>query len=116
MIRISQLKLFVNHSEEDLKKKAAKTLKLQPADIRRVTVVKQSVDARKKSSEVLFIYTVDVEVAKEDKVLHRVNSPNIAKAEKREYQFPEPGTERLEHRPVIIGSGPAGLFCALTSC
>ncbi len=113
MIRISQLKLSVNHSEEDLKKKAAKTLKLQPADIRRVTVVKQSVDARKKSSEVLFIYTVDVEVAKEDKVLHRVNSPNIAKAEKKEYQFPEPGTERLEHRPVIIGSGPAGLFCAL---
>ena len=46
MIRISQLKLSVNHSEEDLKKKAAKTLKLQPADIRRVTVVKQSVDAR----------------------------------------------------------------------
>ena len=79
MIRISQLKLSVNHSEEDLKKKAAKMLKLQPADIRRVTVVKQSVDARKKSSEVLFIYTVDVEVAKEDKVLHRVNSPNIAK-------------------------------------
>ena len=113
MIRISQLKLSVNHSEEDLKKKAAKMLKLQPADIRRVTVVKQSVDARKKSSEVLFIYTVAVEVAKEDKVLHRVNSPNIAKAEKKEYQFPEPGTERLEHRPVIIGSGPAGLFCAL---
>ena len=39
MIRISQLKLSVNHSEEDLKKKAAKMLKLQPADIRRVTVV-----------------------------------------------------------------------------
>ena len=70
MIRISQLKLSVNHSEEDLKKKAAKMLKLQPADIRRITVIKQSVDARKKSSEVLFIYTVDVETAREDKVLH----------------------------------------------
>ena len=113
MIRISQLKLSVNHSEEDLKKKAAKMLKLQPADIRRITVIKQSVDARKKSSEVLFIYTVDVETAREDKVLHRLNSPNIAKAEKKEYQFPKPGTEPLKHRPVIIGSGPAGLFCAL---
>lgn len=113
MIRISQLKLPVGHSREELLFKAAKALKLQPADILSLTIVKQSVDARKKENGVHYIYTVDVKAAKEDKVIHRANNQNVTKAEKKEYRFPQPGAEPLGRRPVVIGSGPAGLFCAL---
>lgn len=113
MIRISQLKMPVGHNEEDLKKKAAKTLKVAEHEIRSIKIMKQSVDARKKGAGILLIYTLDVEVQKEDAVLSRVKSPSIAKAVKQEYHFPARGTEPLKSRPVVIGSGPAGLFCAL---
>lgn len=113
MIRISQLKLPLTHTREELKKKAAQALRLPVSEIRSFTIVKQSVDARKKDKEILFVYILEVEVSGEDKVLHRTKSPNVIKAEENKYHFPKPGTERLKHRPVIIGSGPAGLFCAL---
>lgn len=113
MIRISQLKMPVEHTREELIDRAAKFLKLTAADIMALTIVKQSVDARKKENGIHFIYTVDVKVAKEEKVLHRVKGQNIVRTEKKEYHFPESGADRMKHRPVIIGSGPAGLFCAL---
>lgn len=113
MIRISQLKLPLTHTMEDLTKKAAKALRLSVSDIRSLTIVKQSVDARKKDKAIMYVYTLEVETAGEEKVLHRAKSPNVMKAEENRYHFPTPGTVRLKQRPVIIGSGPAGLFCAL---
>lgn len=59
-----------------------------------------------------FVYTVDVKTAAEQKILRRVHNNNIMSINKKDYQFPLPGTEKLEHVPVIVGSGPAGLFCA----
>ena len=59
MIRINQLKLSIHHKPEDLKKKAAKLLRIRPEAIRSLHIVKQSVDARKKE-DLLFIYTVAV--------------------------------------------------------
>lgn len=112
MIRINQLKLPVDHTEEALWAKAAKTLKIPVKEIRSIQIIKQSVDARKKE-EIHFTYSIDVETTKEESVIHKAKSGDIGISEKKEYSFPKPGTERMTSRPVIIGAGPAGLFCGL---
>ena len=110
MIRITQLKLSINHTEEQLHKKIARTLKC-PEGSFTYEIVRQSLDARHKEDK-KFVYTVDVTTAKEKQILKRVHNNNIMLIEKKEYHFPTPGTEELSHPPVIVGSGPAGLFCA----
>lgn len=111
MIRINQLKLPIEHSKKDLQDKIAKTLHLKTEQIGAYQIRKQSIDARKKQ-ELSFVYTVDVTIPNEEKFLRRNKNPNISKASDKRYIFPEAGEQRLTNRPVIIGSGPAGLFCA----
>ena len=115
MIRINQLKLPVDHGKQDLEKKAAKLLKISQDKIKKLTIRRQSIDARKKG-ELLYIYAVDVQIeGNEASAVKRAKSPNILTVQEKEYQFPgqEAGAERLTERPVIIGFGPAGLFCGL---
>ena len=115
MIRINQLKLPVDHGKQDLEKKAAKLLKIPQDKIKKLTIRRQSIDARKKG-ELLYIYAVDVQIeGNEASAVRRAKSPNILTVQEKAYQFPGPedGAERLTERPVIIGFGPAGLFCGL---
>lgn len=112
MIRISQLKLPVGHPAEALTEKAAKVLGISPEQIRSLRIRKQSVDARKKP-ELFYIYTVDVETGREEAVVHKLKNPQILLFREKPYVFPRSGTGRLEHAPVIVGMGPAGLFCGL---
>ena len=112
MIRISQLKLGVNHTKEDLLVKVSKLLRIPVAGMTSYEIIKQSVDARKKDA-IRFIYTIDIETKDEESIVHRVKDANVTLAVKKEYQFPQCGTEALANRPVIVGSGPAGLFCAI---
>lgn len=115
MIRINQLKLPVDHGKQDLEKKAAKLLKIPQDKIKKLTIRRQSIDARKKE-ELLYIYAVDVQIeGNEASAVRRAKSPNILTVQEKAYQFPGPedGAERLTERPVIIGFGPAGLFCGL---
>ncbi len=112
MIRINQLKLKVDHTEEELWSKAAKTLRMPVEEIEVLRIIKQSIDARKKE-ELHFTYTVDVKVPNEKTVLHRAKNVNVILTEKKVYRFPVNGTEEMPGRPVIIGAGPAGLFCGV---
>lgn len=113
MIRLTQLKLPADHEPEAIKKKAAKLLKIDLDAIRAVHIRRQSLDARKKP-ELYYSYTVDIETSlAEQKIVHRAKNANIAIAKQTMYQFPDSGLELLAHRPVIVGSGPAGLFCGL---
>ena len=75
MIRITQLKLSVGHTPEQLKKKIAKTLKCA-GDTFSYEIVRQSLDARHKDDK-KFVYTVDVKTASEQKILRRVHNNNI---------------------------------------
>ena len=75
MIRITQLKLPVAHTPEQLKKKIAKTLKCAE-DTFSYEIVRQSLDARHKDDK-KFVYTVDVKTAAEQKILRRVHNNNI---------------------------------------
>lgn len=110
MIHITQLKLPVNHKPEDLKKKIAKALHLSGQPFQ-YEIVRQSIDARHKEDK-KFVYTVDVKIDGEKKLIRKVGNQNITLIEKKPYRFPNGGTEKLLHRPVIVGSGPAGIFCA----
>ncbi len=111
MIRIRQLKLKIDHTEEDLKKKIQHTLHLKPGQCVSYIIRKQSLDARKKP-DLYYTYTVDVEVSGEASVLRKNKSKDVCKADWKEYSYPPEGPEPMRHRPVVIGCGPAGMFCA----
>ena len=112
MIRINQIKLPPNcqDEEETLQKRAAKLLRVEPAAIRALSIMKKSIDARKKP-EIYMVYTVDVKVDEEQKVLKKCGQKNgqIQLVEEKTYEFPK--ILPAESRPVIVGTGPAGLFC-----
>lgn len=110
MIRITQLKLPVDHRQEQLRKKIARILKCGE-DTFSYEIVRQSLDARHKEDK-KFVYTVDVSTLAEKKMLRKNRDKNVTFFEKKEYCFPEPGEEVLKNPPVVVGSGPAGLFCA----
>lgn len=109
MIRISQLKLPITHTKAQLQKKIAKTLK-NPGNSFTYEIKKQSLDCRHKNDKI-FVYTVDVTIRDEQKLAKKVNNNNIMLTKEKPYEFPSPGETPLLHSPVIVGSGPAGLFC-----
>ena len=110
MIRIQQVKLPIEHEEEDLYIKAAESLKIKRDDIQTLSVFRKSIDARKKD-EIMFIYALDVELFTDYKISKRNN--NVSIVEPFIYEAQATGDQVLKNRPVIVGSGPAGLFCAL---
>ena len=112
MIRIHEIKLPVAHSEEDVRRKAAKLLRVEPSAFLRFTILRRSIDARKKP-ELYVVYTVEVEAAGEEWVLKnaRAKKGQIQTGIWKPYSFPVSGERELSHRPIIVGTGPAGLFC-----
>lgn len=112
MIRVNQLKLPVEHKQEDLKKKAARALRITPEQIERLEIRRRSLDGRKKP-ELFYSYTVDIKTAREEQVLHRAKNSQAAICREKPYTFPKPGEEKLFSPPVIAGAGPAGLFAGL---
>lgn len=112
MIQITQLKLNINQDQKDLKKLIARQLKIPVQEILDYTITKKSIDARKKDT-IFYVYNVEVKVSDEKRVMKRVHSPNITKGERPKYDFWPSGEEKLKNRPVIVGCGPAGLFCGL---
>ncbi len=111
MIRIQQLKLPISHTKTDLEAKISKELKLSRGELLGYEICRQSLDARKRP--VQYVYTIDVQVRGEGKCLKKAGNPRVSKAELMAHSLPGPGTEPLFHRPVVVGSGPAGLFCGL---
>lgn len=111
MIRIQQIKVPVKHSHTDIEKKIQKILRLKSGQAFTYRIWKQSIDARRKN-EVSYVYTVDVFIKEEAKLIHMVNDKNIMLTKEKKYKFQVHGTMPLKQRPVIAGSGPAGLFCA----
>lgn len=110
MIRISQIKLPAGHTEEELLHKTARILHTDAGKIQELRIVKKSIDARKKP-EIFLIYTVDVVAAEEEKLLNRCRSGQVQRYQEKKYCFPLREKTEPAHRPVIVGTGPAGLFC-----
>lgn len=111
MIRIGQLKMHPEHTDKELLKKIVKTLRVSENEILDYSIRKQSIDARKKS-DIKYVYTIDVSVVNEQQILKRTKGNSISIVKETEYKFPSSGEQKMKQRPVIVGLGPAGLFCA----
>ena len=112
MIRVRQIKVLIERdNEKEWVNKISQKLKILEREIKSYQIIKKSIDARKKHS-IFFVYEFDVEVCHEEKVLKRVGSCDVFPVSVSKYSFSVTGTEKLKNRIVIVGSGPAGLFCA----
>ena len=110
MIRVRQVK--VKFGEENLlKKEVSHKLHINSSQILDLVIIRKSLDARRKDN-IHYVYEVDVSVPSESKVLNKVHSKDIFLASQEDYELPEKGNEKLSNRPIIVGSGPCGLFCA----
>lgn len=121
MIAVSQLKIELRLENQKtavvddniLRRKAAKMLGINAMQIYEVSILKHSIDARKKP-QLFHVYTLGIRLkdkGQEEKVVKRCKSANIIMHDVKPYIFPDSGVSTLEDRPVIIGMGPAGLFC-----
>lgn len=113
MLQVNQIKCPINHSKPQLLRAISRKLDCGEEQILDYKVLRRSVDARKKP-DLFFQYTLAVSLKNENRILSRKKKDrDISLYEPLEYRFPQPGTVPLHHRPVIIGMGPAGLFCGL---
>ncbi|MDP3671948.1 MAG: NAD(P)/FAD-dependent oxidoreductase [Telluria sp.] len=117
MLRINELKLPLNHAEGDLQGALLARLGITAQQLSSFSVFKRSYDARKRSAIVL-IYSLDVELDDEQAVLARLgHDAHVMPAPDTSYQFVAGGERLAGHergeRPVVVGTGPCGLFAAL---
>ena len=114
MIKISQIKLRPGHSEEALRKKAAGMLRIQEQEILELKILRRSIDARKKP-DIFYIYSLGISVKDEDRILHKLKGREgvVSRGEEASCRFPEEKFPTVSDSgaTVIVGTGPAGLFC-----
>ncbi|WP_459695206.1 NAD(P)/FAD-dependent oxidoreductase [Acidisoma sp. C75] len=114
MLRVTELKLPLDHPPEALLPELARRLRVAPDSVIAHRIIRRGHDARKRSG-IELVYTVDVSLADEAAVLARVaEDRHIAWAPDMTYHLPVRAPERLAERPLVIGAGPCGLLAALT--
>ena len=111
MIRIQQLKLRIGHTDGELEEKICRLLRCKPQDLLSYEIRRRSIDARKKP-ELYYNYTIDCHMTDQRQTLKRAGK-SVCIAQESRYRFPESGSVLPGHPPVIVGTGPAGLFCGL---
>ncbi|HEY2835913.1 MAG TPA: NAD(P)/FAD-dependent oxidoreductase [Rhizomicrobium sp.] len=111
MLRITDIRLSIDHSSDALREAIARKLKIAPAELENFQVIKRGHDARKKP-KIFYVYTVDAGLQDEDKILARLKDPHVKTAPDTEYKFVARAPEQFI-RPLVIGAGPCGLFAAL---
>lgn len=110
MIRINNVKLQLGFTESDVRSVIKKTLKTDREY--EYSFFKLSLDDRRRN-QVKYIASIDVDVPNPEKLLKRLHNNNIMLTNPTQYKFPEPGKVKMTYRPVVIGTGPGGLFAAL---
>ncbi|MBE5942705.1 MAG: FAD-dependent oxidoreductase [Lachnospiraceae bacterium] len=110
MIEIKGIRVSVMESVTQLEKQIQKKLKLN--HVLEYIILRRSIDARKKN-DIHYVYQVGVFSKDEKKILKKVNDKNVMLTKRTYYHFPQSGTSVMKHHPIIVGAGPAGLFCGL---
>jgi len=117
VLRLSELRLPLDHGPDDLEQAVLRCLKIPPARLLRCQLVKRSVDARRRD-RIQLIYSVDVALDGEAALLRRRHGdrrirPTPDTHYKYVAQAPEGSVWDSEQRPVVVGAGPCGYFAAL---
>ncbi|WP_296891571.1 NAD(P)/FAD-dependent oxidoreductase [Thiobacillus sp.] len=113
MLRLTELKLPLDHPPEALRAAILKRLELADDALVGFSIFKRSYDARKKHA-LLLVYAVDVEVKNEAALLKKFRNDNhLAPTPDMAYQFVGRAPENLTARPIVVGFGPCGIFAAL---
>ena len=114
MLRITELKLPLDHPDEALRPAIVQRLGIADDELLEFTLFKRSYDARKKSSELQFIYTIDLSVRDEAALLRKFSEDrNVNQAPDVSYKVVGHAPEGLTERPVVVGFGPCGIFAGL---
>lgn len=119
MLRINEVKLPIEqadtltHQDDQIKAALLKRLSIPETDLISFTIFKRGVDARK-SHSILYVYSLDVEVKNEAKVLSKLRrDKHIKPAPDTSYHFVAQNENSTKPRPIVVGFGPAGIFAAL---
>ncbi len=105
-LKVSNIKLSIDEKEQKAFEKAIKIAGIHSDDVIEKKILKYSIDARKKP-EINKIYTVLFKVENYNKTRKNVT---VTDKEKK-YDFAPTGTCSIKKRPIIVGFGPAGMFC-----
>ncbi|MFO0891948.1 MAG: NAD(P)-binding protein [Isosphaeraceae bacterium] len=106
-VKISNLRLELDDPEESLPARAADRLGLPTDALRHWRILRKSLDARR-HDDLHFVYALEVELPEGESPV--AAGPDVQPFAPERFSWPEPGMRPLEHRPVIIGAGPAGLI------
>lgn len=112
-LQINNIRLSINEDINSLREIATKKLRVGESDIKNLRIVKESVDARRKG-KIDFVYSILVDLYKnEDRIVKKLADHDVRLIVPQPEQPIYPGTEKISGRPIIIGTGPAGLFAGL---
>ncbi len=109
MLRVNNIKLSLTENTDNLIPKIAEILSVSVSDITECKLVKKAVDARKKN-DVHYVCSVNITAKNEKKILTK--NKNVTEITQKSYTYPTV-TANTDVRPVVVGFGPAGMFCAL---
>ncbi len=119
MLRITEIKLPLatsaeeGHTDAEIRAAVIKKLAINAADLLSFSIFKRGTDARK-SNAILLVYSLDVVINGEAKVLAKLKKdPHVKPTPDTNYKFVASAPANLKNRPIVIGFGPAGIFAAL---
>ncbi|MEG5000469.1 NAD(P)/FAD-dependent oxidoreductase [Microcoleus sp. B4-D4] len=114
MLRITEIKLPLDHPESAIASAILKKLQIPPEELLSYTIFKRSYDARKKA-EIVLVYIVDVETTQEKQHLQRLKKdPHVTVTPDMNYRYVAEAPSNLTvPRPIVIGTGPCGIFAGL---
>ena len=113
MLRLTEIKLPLDHSEEAIQAAILKKLNLAAEELLSFSIYKRSYDARKKS-QILLVYILDVETSRDEKLLKIFkNDPHVFVTPDTTYKMVAQAPPDFSQRPIVIGTGPCGLFAGL---
>ncbi len=113
MLRLTGLRLPLDHSEAELRTAILRELGIEPQELIGYSIFRRSFDARRKGA-IDLVYHLDVETTREAEILRRLqDDPKVGPTPDTSYCFPVQAPRDLASRPVVIGGGPCGLFATL---
>ena len=113
MLRLTEIKLPLDHPDDQLKAALLKKLQILPEELLHYTIFKRSYDARKRD-EIMLVYIVDVETTRDEQLLQRFGKdPHLGPTPDLSYRLVAQAPSGLNIRPIVIGTGPCGMFAGL---